>query len=146
MRSLHLEVQGPTTSTTSKKLRCGGRTCVTCAKCRDWHFTGDGATWDWIRNYMNWSNDDWQRWRHNCTWKLYERADGASCTSASQGRGSTYDDPIFGGHHVVHSVNVFPGMEINTSHDFLFVGDHIASNHRIISSVGDLCVCNVTDK
>ncbi|CAF2882876.1 unnamed protein product [Rotaria sp. Silwood2] len=140
------EVQQSPTEITSKKLACNGRTCLTCGKCLDWRFTGDAPTWDWIRNYQSWNNDDWKRWRRNHLWNLYERIDGATCTSISRGSGSTFDDPIFGGHHVVHKVNIFGGLHINTSHDFIFVGDHIPTDHHIISSVGDLCVCNVNNK
>jgi len=131
-------------STDSKKLSCKGRACLTCGKCRDWRFTGDVATGDWIRNYQSWGNDDWKRWRRNRMWNLYERDDGATCTSVSRGPGNTYDDPIFGGHHVVHNVKFFGDMSVRTSHDFLFVGDQIPADQHIASSVGDLCVCKST--
>ncbi|CAF5052885.1 unnamed protein product, partial [Rotaria sp. Silwood1] len=62
------------------------------------------------------------------------------------GPDSTYDDPIFDGHRVVHTVNFFGSFSIKTSHDFIFVRDHIAAEHHIISSVGDICVCSGNNK
>ncbi|CAF1612112.1 unnamed protein product [Didymodactylos carnosus] len=133
-------------ATAAKKLSCNGRTCLTCGKCRDWRFTGDVATWNWIQNYKNWGNDDWKRWRRGRMWKHYEREDGATCTSVSRGPGNTYDDPIFGGHHVVHNIDFGVGLTIKASHDFVFVGDNIADENNIVSSLGDLCVCNVNNQ
>ncbi|CAF1627291.1 unnamed protein product [Adineta ricciae] len=124
-----------------KTLPCNGRSCPTCNKCCDWRFTGDADTWNWIRNYSNWANDDWQRWRRNRMWKLYKLKDGAACNSTSRGPGNTYDDPVFGGHHTVHNVSFAPGLSIKASHDFIFVGDQISSENQITSSIGDMCVC-----
>ncbi|CAF0738396.1 unnamed protein product [Adineta steineri] len=135
-----------TTEVTPKKLSCNGRTCLTCGKCCDWRFTGDAPTAGWICNYQSWGNDDWKRWRRNRMWKLYERIEDGTCTSVSHGSGSTFDDPIFGGHHVTHTVDFCAGHTIKASHDFLFVGDHIPADQHIISSVGDLCVCNINNK
>src|SRR5690242_18746584 len=129
-----------------KKLSCNGRSCLTCGKCRDWRFTGDTETWNWIRNHQNWSNDDWKRWRRNRMWTLYDRLDGATCTSVSRGSGNTYDDPIFGGHQVVHNITVVGTLTIKASHDFVFVGDQISSENKIASSVSNLCVCNTNNK
>lgn len=67
-------------------------------------------------------------------------------TSVSRAPGNTYDDPMFGAHQVVHTVNFFADMTVRTSHDFLFVSDHIPTDQRIVSSVGDLCVCNLKKK
>ena len=144
--NIYLDVEQSITSTVSNKLSCKGRACLTCGKCRDWRFTGDAATGDWIRNYPNWGDDDWKRWRRNRMWNIYERDVGATCTSVSRGSGSTYDDPIFGGHHVVHTVDFCGGLTIRTSHDFLFTGDQIPADQHIVSSVGDLCVCNLDKK
>lgn len=134
------------TSVNSNKLSCNGHVCPTCSKCCDWRFTGDAATGEWINNYEKWGNDDWKRWRQNRMWKHYEREDGATCTSVNRGPGNTYDDPIFGGHSVVHAVNFFADMTVRTSHDFIFVGNELPSDQRIVSSVGDLCVCNLSKK
>jgi len=79
-------------------------------------------------------------------WKFYERNDGATCASVSHGPGNTYDDPIFGGHHVVHTIKICGSYNIKASHDFIFVGDQIADENHIVSSVGDLCVCNTNQK
>lgn len=133
-------------SDASKKLSCNGNACPTCGKCCDWCFTGDTSTGAWISKYESWNNDDWMRWRRNRTWNLYQRKDGTICTSVSRGPGNTYDDPIFGGHKVVHTVNFFADMTIRASHDFLFVGDHAPADQRIVSSISDLCVCNLDNK
>ncbi len=146
LRNFHLEIEQSATTTTSKKLSCKGRACLTCGKCRDWRFIGDEATGDWIRNYESWGDDDWKRWRRNRMWNLYERDDGATCTGVSRGPGNTYDDPIFGGHCVVHTVDFCAGLTVRTSHDFLFVGDQIPADQHIVSSVGDLCVCDLNKK
>lgn len=138
---MYLGCQKPTAETPSQKLDCKGHVCEICGKCQDWRFTGDAESWNWIRNYTNWSNDDWKRWRRSRIWTLYERNNGATCTSVSHGPGSTYDDPVLGGHSIFHTVNVFGSFNINTSHDFLFTGDHIPADHRIVSSTGNLCVC-----
>ena len=119
---------------------------MTCVMSQDWYFTGDEVTQDWIRHYEAWGNDDWKRWRRGRMWTLFVRLEGASCTSASHGPGSTYDDFVFGGHQIVHTVNFMAGLNIKTSHDFLFVGDQIPADHRIVSSTGDLCVCHVNEK
>lgn len=135
-----------TSKTAAEKLSCKGRACLTCGKCQDWHFNGDEAIWEWIGHYERWSNDDWKRWCRGRMWALFVRREGATCTSASHGPGSTYDDPVFGGHQVTHTVNFFAGFNIKASHDFLFVGDQIPADHRIVSSTGDLCVCHVDKK
>jgi len=131
-------------SADSKKLSCNGHVCTTCSKCCDWRFTGDAKTGKWISNYEKWNNDDWKRWRRNRMWTLYQRKDDATCTSVSRGPGNTYDDPIFGGHSVTHNITFGCGdMTVRTSHDFIFVGDQISSENSIVSSVGNLCVCNI---
>ena len=39
--------------------------CVNCGNCRDWYFTGDRETWNWVRNYENWNDADWKRHRND---------------------------------------------------------------------------------
>jgi hypothetical protein len=79
-------------------------------------------------------NNDWKGWCGSRMWNLYKRdnADDAMRTSVSQSSGNTYDDPIFGAHHVVDTIKFCGDMTVRTSHDFLFVGD--------------LCVCNLDKK
>ncbi len=42
------------------KPRCGGRPCPDCGQCNDWYYTG--RDWNHIRNWKNWSSDDWTRY------------------------------------------------------------------------------------
>ncbi|CAF1555199.1 unnamed protein product, partial [Rotaria sordida] len=55
-----------------------GRPCAKCYKCRDWHFTGNRDDWNWICNYNNWRDEDWERWRNDRD-KLFKKRDGATC-------------------------------------------------------------------
>ncbi|CAF1393676.1 unnamed protein product [Rotaria sordida] len=64
---------------TCEKLGCGGRPCAKCHKCRDWHFSGDQATWNWIRNWQNWDSKDWERWSRDRIYNLFSKRDGATC-------------------------------------------------------------------
>ncbi|CAF1540792.1 unnamed protein product [Adineta steineri] len=65
-----------------QKLRCKGRACRTCGKCRDWSYIGDATSWDWFRNRANavWTNDDYAHWNNNRVWNNFKRREGASCT------------------------------------------------------------------
>ncbi|CAF1448231.1 unnamed protein product, partial [Adineta steineri] len=83
---------------TFKKLNCNGRPCAKCHKCRDWHFTGDQDTWNWVCNYKNWKEKDTNRWhgngymlftysdgdwkfftKHDASCKLFTKRDDATC-------------------------------------------------------------------
>ncbi|CAF5067673.1 unnamed protein product, partial [Rotaria sp. Silwood1] len=61
------------------KLRCRGRPCARCHKCRDWHFTGNQDTWDWICTWENFKDKDWKRYRNDRIYNLFEKRDGATC-------------------------------------------------------------------
>ncbi|CAF1175673.1 unnamed protein product [Rotaria sordida] len=63
---------------TCKKLGCKGRPCAKCHKCRDWHFTGDQSTWDWVCNYKYWNFWDRKRWSNDRE-KLFKKRDDATC-------------------------------------------------------------------
>ncbi|CAF1397411.1 unnamed protein product [Adineta steineri] len=71
---------------TYNELDCKGRPCITCGDCRDWHFTDDEDTWEWVRNYKNWTDEDRSRWDDDRAWELFERRDGATCIRARRGR------------------------------------------------------------
>lgn len=58
---------------------CEGRLCAKCGKCRDWYFTGDSATWAWIRNCKNWTDADTNRWRSDHVFEHFECRDGETC-------------------------------------------------------------------
>ncbi|CAF1931260.1 unnamed protein product [Rotaria magnacalcarata] len=61
------------------QLRCKGRPCAKCKKCRDWHFNGDDETWRWVCNWENWTKADEKRW-YDGGWKCFtKRNDGATC-------------------------------------------------------------------
>ena len=62
-----------------KELRCEGRLCAKCGNCRDWYYTGDTASWNWIRNRDNWSVSDWKRYHSEDFHKLLKRRDDATC-------------------------------------------------------------------
>ncbi|CAF3811397.1 unnamed protein product, partial [Rotaria sp. Silwood1] len=61
------------------KFPCRGRSCAKCYKCRDWHYTGDEATWKWIQTCENWGEKDWNRWNSDRVWELFTKRDGATC-------------------------------------------------------------------
>jgi len=52
---------------------------VNCGNCRDWYFTGDRETWNWVRNYENWNDADWKRHRNDRIYDHFKRRDGYSC-------------------------------------------------------------------
>jgi len=58
---------------------CEGRQCAKCGKCRDWYFTGDSATWAWLRNCKNWTDSDTNRWRHSHFFEHFKSRDGETC-------------------------------------------------------------------
>ncbi|CAF1516918.1 unnamed protein product [Adineta steineri] len=47
----------------NQQLPCRGSPCNKCGKCRDWLLKGDEDTWNWLRNWRNWNEEDWARWR-----------------------------------------------------------------------------------
>lgn len=61
-------------------LYCEGRQCSKCGKCRDWYFTGDLSTWEWIRNNKNWTDADIQRWRSGYVFEHFKCRDGETCS------------------------------------------------------------------
>ncbi|CAF3062888.1 unnamed protein product, partial [Rotaria sp. Silwood2] len=61
------------------ELSCKGRPCARCHKCRDWHFKGDQATWNWICNWENFTREDWNRWSNDRIDDLFEKRSGATC-------------------------------------------------------------------
>ena len=73
----------PTYST--MQLPCKGRACYQCGKCREWYFSRDVATWDWIRNWPNWNETDKQRWKDNKLGNLFQRRNGCTCTDSNHG-------------------------------------------------------------
>ncbi|CAF2028488.1 unnamed protein product, partial [Rotaria magnacalcarata] len=94
---------------TCAELRCKGRPCAQCHKCRDWHFTGNHDKWNWVCNFKNWKGDDWQRWNDG-DYKLFKkRTDGATCDGldddddddrgrGDRGRGRGRDDDLDDGY------------------------------------------------
>jgi len=60
-------------------LYCEGRPCARCGKCRDWYFTGDSVTWQWIRNHKNWTQADIQRWKTKNVFEHFQCRDGQNC-------------------------------------------------------------------
>ena len=64
------------------KLDCKSRPCAKCHKCRDWHFSGDQESWNWVCNYENWTDQDWNLWNRG-RYQLFTERDGATCYDAS---------------------------------------------------------------
>ncbi|CAF0787748.1 unnamed protein product [Adineta steineri] len=64
---------------TGKGLSCTGRPCAKCHKCRDWHFTGDQGTWNWVCSWKNWTQADKDRFNDG-DYKLFLKHDGATCS------------------------------------------------------------------
>lgn len=67
---------------TYRELGCKGRPCILCGKCRDWYYTSDLTSWQWIRNHKDWKDDDWKNWIENRIWEHFERRDGSTCCSS----------------------------------------------------------------
>ncbi|CAM4989131.1 unnamed protein product, partial [Rotaria socialis] len=57
-----------------KPLDCGGLPCARCNKCTDWKFTGNKATWNWIKeaNQNNWPGKDIKRWFIDRIYNFFE--------------------------------------------------------------------------
>ncbi|CAF4572327.1 unnamed protein product [Rotaria sp. Silwood2] len=64
---------------TYKELSCAGHPCATCGKCRDWCYTGDLASWQWIQNSKNWDSKDIEPWCSGQYWNHFKKRDGATC-------------------------------------------------------------------
>jgi hypothetical protein len=77
--NFHLEVQEFAEPGTYEKLYCKGRPCANCGKCRDWQFTGDLKTWQWIQGWKNWNEYDWNRLNEDQIYKSFEKRSGATC-------------------------------------------------------------------
>ncbi|CAF3670368.1 unnamed protein product [Rotaria sp. Silwood1] len=73
---------------TCKKLDCRGRPCAKCYKCRDWHFTGDQGTWNWLCNWENWGPADQNRW-YAGAYQCLTKRDGATCLCDPRQRDET---------------------------------------------------------
>ncbi|CAF3562722.1 unnamed protein product [Adineta steineri] len=58
---------------------CSGRSCATCGRCRDWYFTGDQKTWQWIQDVNNWTQNDKDRYCSSGLWELFKRRVGYGC-------------------------------------------------------------------
>ncbi|CAF0922483.1 unnamed protein product [Adineta steineri] len=63
---------------TYAELRCKGRPCVKCQKCRDWRFRGNQDQWNWVCNHRNWDQADWGRW-YNADKKLLKKRHSGTC-------------------------------------------------------------------
>ncbi|CAF0979347.1 unnamed protein product [Adineta steineri] len=71
-----------------KELDCKGRICAKCGKCRDWYYTGNSVTFNWIRRWKTWTDSEWADWYNGSFYQLFEkRTDGATCR---RGGGTAY--------------------------------------------------------
>jgi hypothetical protein len=68
-----------------KPLYCKGRHCAKCGKCRDWYYTGDAASWQWIRSVKNWDKSNRDRWNNDRVGERFEKRDGATCDLGDHG-------------------------------------------------------------
>ncbi|CAF1062388.1 unnamed protein product [Adineta steineri] len=67
-----------------ERVPCGGRPCIKCSKCRDWYFTGNAETWQWIRYCENWTKEDYNRWHGDRVYDRFKRrTDGGTCHTAA---------------------------------------------------------------
>lgn len=64
-----------------KRLNCNGRACYNCGDCRDWYFTSDENTWNWLRNWKNWNQSDKELWKRNenDVRNKFKRRDDSEC-------------------------------------------------------------------
>ncbi|CAF2137962.1 unnamed protein product [Rotaria magnacalcarata] len=64
-----------------EKANCGGRACYKCGRCRDWRFDGPDDHWHKIRDWQNWTTDEWLIFELD-RWKSYwHRRFDATCSS-----------------------------------------------------------------
>ncbi|CAF3802955.1 unnamed protein product [Rotaria magnacalcarata] len=64
-----------------EKANCGGRACYKCGRCRDWRFDGPDDHWHKIRDWQNWTTDEWLVFELD-HWKSYwHRRFDATCNS-----------------------------------------------------------------
>ncbi len=82
----------------ARTLNCNGRPCATCGNCRDWYYTGDAASWEWIRslNYYSWKgpiDDAWRRYNNGKYYEGFKRRDGATCTCRAAFGGKYFGPP-----------------------------------------------------
>jgi hypothetical protein len=77
--SSFLEKQEFATPGTFENLSCSGRPCATCGKCRDWCYTGDAQTWNWIRSVDKWRGTPLKRWRDERLSECFQRRQNATC-------------------------------------------------------------------
>lgn len=109
-----------------EELRCKGRRCAMCHKCRDWHFTGGQATWNKIIHWNNWSEAEWNRFfKDNAGWKHFEkRKDGGTCS--------------YGYHDSDYYAHVYGTVDNTTNED---LRDFAIKYSLGIAYVDHLCVC-----
>jgi hypothetical protein len=63
-----------------KELDCNGRHCAECGKCRDWYYTGDLKSWEWIQHWKNWTDSDWKDWYNgDFDQRFKKRTDSPKC-------------------------------------------------------------------
>ena len=80
---------------------------MNCGRCRDWYFTGDRETWNWVRNYENWEDADWKRYHDDPIYEHFKRRDGSSCHYVVGYGGFFYgDDGVYGDYHCMCENNV----------------------------------------
>ncbi|CAM4852218.1 unnamed protein product, partial [Rotaria magnacalcarata] len=70
--------------------------CANCGKCRDWYYTGDSKTWQWIRRAKDWNKEERSRWRNGDYYKDFKRRDGYTCTGLDLDDHFGYDVDDYG--------------------------------------------------
>ncbi|CAF0861618.1 unnamed protein product [Adineta steineri] len=102
---------------TYQQLLCQGRPCAKCGKCVDWYYTGDSASWNWIRKIETWTNDDWQRSNNDRVYDRFIRRDHATCRGT--GARARLGRHSHGAHRVVRHTSSFDyGLIISDEDDF----------------------------
>ncbi|CAF0901880.1 unnamed protein product [Adineta steineri] len=120
------------------ELDCGGRLCIKCGKCRDWYFTGNAQTWQWLRSRENsWTRDDNMNWRigpHGVK-GCFTRRDGATCTHLNVDLVDGIVDPRF---HLPHPNLHDRGVVLAGVNRALFDG---CFHFRFRLILGPICLC-----
>ncbi|CAF3691801.1 unnamed protein product [Rotaria sp. Silwood1] len=81
-----------------EKPSCQGRACTKCGKCRDWYYTGDQRTWQWITTVKKWNEAERKRWDDGEYENLFKHRNGYTCRAKY---GYYYDrDHIYHGPHI----------------------------------------------
>ncbi|CAF1478817.1 unnamed protein product [Adineta steineri] len=120
---------------------CKGRHCAKCGQCRDWYYTGDQTSWEWIRNVKKWKVDDCKRWNNGDFWQSFKKRHWATCSVNYGGYGNRPGHGPIGicyGHGFLHK-----GHDIDVGYNDDNDNDSDDDNDNIGPDMYDIRYCGV---